>query len=48
VWGQAHNPATHAAALDQLITTLRGRLRQVDSNADLIRTRRGLGYVLEG
>ena len=48
VWGQPYDPATHAAALDQLITTLRARLRQVDPGADLIRTRRGLGYVLEG
>lgn len=48
VWSQSYDPATHAAALDQLITTLRARLRQVDPSADLIRTRRGMGYVLEG
>jgi len=47
VWSQPYNASTHAAALDQLVTTLRARLRQVDPNSDLIKTRRGLGYMLE-
>ncbi|NJN16275.1 MAG: FHA domain-containing protein [Oscillochloris sp.] len=48
VWGEPYDSATHAAALDQLVTTLRARLKQIDSHANLIRTRRGMGYVLEG
>jgi hypothetical protein len=47
IWGQPYEAAQHAAALDMLVAGLRARIRQTDSDLDLIKTRRGLGYVLE-
>jgi hypothetical protein len=47
VWNEPYDAAIHAGALDQLITTVRARLRQIDPSRDLIKTRRGMGYVLE-
>jgi hypothetical protein len=47
VWNEPYDPAIHAGALDQLVTTVRARLRQIDASRDLIKTRRGMGYVLE-
>lgn len=48
IWHQTYDQTTHAAALDQLVTTLRTRLRQIDPQAEeLIKTRRGMGYLLE-
>lgn len=47
VWNEPYDAAIHAGALDQLITTVRARLRQIDPSKDLIKTRRGMGYVLE-
>lgn len=47
VWNEPYDQAIHAGALDQLITTVRARLRQIDPTRDLIKTRRGMGYVLE-
>jgi len=47
IWGQPYEAAQHAAALDMLIAGLRARIRQVDDAIDPIKTRRGLGYVLE-
>lgn len=46
IWGRAYDPGMDADALDRYINTLRSRLRDVDPTADLIQTRRGLGYVL--
>jgi hypothetical protein len=47
IWGQPYEAAQHAAALDMLVAGLRARIRQVDNDLDPIKTRRGLGYVLE-
>ncbi|NNJ08790.1 FHA domain-containing protein [Chloroflexales bacterium ZM16-3] len=47
IWGQPYEAAQHAAALDMLVAGLRARIRQADADLDLIKTRRGLGYVLE-
>jgi hypothetical protein len=47
IWGQPYETAQHAAALDMLVAGLRARIRQINEDLDLIKTRRGLGYVLE-
>ncbi|NTV65043.1 MAG: FHA domain-containing protein [Oscillochloris sp.] len=47
IWGQPYEAAQHAAALDMLVAGLRARMRQIDESLDMIKTRRGLGYVLE-
>lgn len=47
IWGQPYEAAQHAAALDMLVAGLRARIRQIDNDLDPIKTRRGLGYVLE-
>lgn len=47
IWGQPYEAAQHAAALDMLVAGLRARIRQIDNESDPIKTRRGLGYVLE-
>jgi hypothetical protein len=47
VWNEQYDPSVHSGALDQLIMTLRTRLRQIDPSRDMIKTRRGMGYVLE-
>ncbi|MEI8306519.1 MAG: FHA domain-containing protein [Chloroflexales bacterium] len=47
IWGQPYETAQHAAALDMLVAGLRARIRQADTDSDLIKTRRGLGYMLE-
>jgi len=47
IWGQPYEAAQHAAALDMLVAGLRARIRQADTDVELIKTRRGIGYVLE-
>jgi DNA-binding response OmpR family regulator len=46
LWGRDFDPGLDADALDRAISALRGRLRQAAPDADLLQTRRGLGYVL--
>lgn len=46
IWGRDYDPGMDADALDRTINTLRARLRDVDPTADLIQTRRGIGYLL--
>lgn len=46
IWGHDYTPGLDASALDQAITSLRGALRAVQPDADLIQNRRGIGYVL--
>jgi DNA-binding response OmpR family regulator len=46
IWGRDYDPGMDADALDRAINNLRTRLRQADPTADLIVTRRGLGYEL--
>lgn len=46
IWGRDYDPGLDADALDRAMSNLRGQLRTADPEADLIETRRGLGYVL--
>jgi DNA-binding response OmpR family regulator len=46
IWGRDYDPGLDADALDRAMSNLRGQLRQVDPDSDLIETRRGLGYLL--
>jgi DNA-binding response OmpR family regulator len=46
LWGHDYDPGLDADALDRAFSSLRTHLRRVDPDADLIETRRGLGYVL--
>lgn len=46
IWGHDYTPGLDASALDQAITSLRGALRAVQPDADLVQNRRGIGYVL--
>lgn len=46
LWGHEYAPGLDADALDRAFSSLRGQLRRIDATADLIETRRGLGYVL--
>lgn len=45
VWG--HDSETSDRAVDTHIKTLRAKLREIDPDADPIRTQRGLGYSLQ-
>lgn len=47
IWGRDYDPALDTKALDQAVTKLRGILRKADpAAAELLRTRRGQGYIL--
>lgn len=46
LWGHDYDPGLDADALDRAFSSLRSQLRRIDPDADLIETRRGLGYVL--
>lgn len=46
VWGRAYEPGMDAGALDELMNKLRRALRRADEQADLIKTRKNVGYVL--
>lgn len=46
LWGRDYDPGLDADALDRAFSSLRSQLRRKDAAADLIETRRGLGYVL--
>lgn len=46
IWGRDYDPGLDADALDKIITNLRSQLRLADPTADLIKTRRGIGYEL--
>jgi DNA-binding response OmpR family regulator len=46
LWGHDYDPGLDADALDRAFSSLRSQLRRIDPTADLIETRRGLGYVL--
>jgi DNA-binding response OmpR family regulator len=44
VWGD--DPVLETNALHRLVSDIRGEFRRIDPGAELIETRRGLGYVL--
>lgn len=46
IWGRDYDPGLDADALDRAFSSLRSQLRRSAADADLIETRRGLGYVL--
>jgi DNA-binding response OmpR family regulator len=47
LWRRDYDPNLDSEALDRAISTLRSELRRIDAKADLIETRRGLGYLLK-
>ena len=47
LWGREYDPGLDAEALDRAISNLRHKLREVSPEAELIKTARGLGYILE-
>jgi len=46
VWGRDYDPVLDTEALDRAISNLRSHLRRLAPQAELIETRRGLGYLL--
>jgi len=46
IWGRDYAPDLYAAALHQAMATLRHKIRQIDETSEMIRTRRGVGYLL--
>ncbi|NJN15709.1 MAG: FHA domain-containing protein [Oscillochloris sp.] len=46
IWGRDYDPGMDADALDKIVSGLRGAIRRVDPAAELIQTRRGMGFVL--
>ncbi len=47
LWGRDYDPGMDAEALDQAISKLRHKLREIRPEADMLKTVRGLGYVLD-
>lgn len=47
LWGRDYDPGLDAEALDRAISNLRGKLREVKPEAEMLKTARGLGYVLD-
>ena len=46
IWGRDYDPGMDADALDRIVTNVRGQLRRIEPDTELIRTRRGVGYEL--
>lgn len=46
IWGRSYDDDRDRGALDTAVSDLRRALRRVDPSADLIETRRGVGYLL--
>lgn len=46
IWGRDYTPDLYAAALHQAMATLRYKVRMIDEAFELVRTRRGVGYLL--
>ncbi|MFV9503082.1 MAG: FHA domain-containing protein [Oscillochloridaceae bacterium umkhey_bin13] len=46
IWGRDYDPGLDAEALDRAVSNLRAALRRAAPDAELIQTRRGLGYTL--
>ena len=47
LWGREYDPGLDAEALDRAISNLRHKLREFKPGNELIKTARGLGYVLD-
>lgn len=46
IWGRDYDPGLDAEALDRAVSNLRSAIRRADPSAELIQTRRGIGYLL--
>ncbi len=46
IWGRDYDPGLDAEALDRAVSNLRAALRRAGHAAELLQTRRGMGYVL--
>jgi hypothetical protein len=47
LWGRDYDPGLDAEALDRAISNLRHKLREIRPESEMIKTARGLGYVLD-
>jgi DNA-binding winged helix-turn-helix (wHTH) protein len=47
LWGRDYDPGLDAEALDRAISNLRHKIREIKPDADMLKTARGLGYVLD-
>jgi DNA-binding response OmpR family regulator len=47
LWGRDYDPGLDAEALDQTISKLRQKFREISPEAEIVKTVRGLGYVLD-
>lgn len=47
LWGREYDPGLDAEALDRAISNLRHKLRETKPDAEMLKTSRGLGYVLD-
>lgn len=47
LWGRDYDPGMDAEALDRAISKLRHKLHEIRPEADMLKTVRGLGYVLD-
>lgn len=47
LWGRDYDPGLDAEALDRAISNLRSKLREVQPESEMLKTARGLGYVLD-
>lgn len=47
LWGRDYDPGLDAEALDRAISNLRHKLRELRPDAEMLKTARGLGYVLD-
>jgi DNA-binding response OmpR family regulator len=46
VWDRAYDPATDTNMLDQAVAGVRRAIRLIDPSADMLETRRGIGFIL--
>jgi hypothetical protein len=47
LWGREYDPGLDAEALDRAVSNLRRKLREFGLEVELIKTARGLGYILD-
>lgn len=47
LWGRDYDPGLDAEALDRAISNLRHKLRELKPETEMLKTARGLGYVLD-
>jgi DNA-binding winged helix-turn-helix (wHTH) protein len=47
LWGRDYDPGLDAEALDRAISNLRHKLREIKPETEMLKTARGLGYILD-